>query len=36
MDKGSIVESGTHQELLDKNGVYSHMWAVQARKVKKY
>jgi ATP-binding cassette subfamily B protein len=35
MDKGSIVETGTHQELLDKNGVYSHMWAVQARKVKK-
>jgi ABC-type transport system involved in Fe-S cluster assembly fused permease/ATPase subunit len=35
MDKGSIVEIGTHQELLDKNGVYSYMWAVQARKVKK-
>ncbi len=35
MDKGSIVEVGTHQELLDKNGIYAHMWAVQSRKVKK-
>jgi len=25
-DKGEIVESGTHNELLSKNGFYSHMW----------
>lgn len=26
MEKGSICESGTHNELLAKNGVYSSMW----------
>ena len=25
-DKGSVVEEGTHQELLDKNGLYQSMW----------
>ncbi|HLP96889.1 MAG TPA: ABC transporter ATP-binding protein/permease [Sideroxyarcus sp.] len=29
MDKGCIVERGTHRELLDKRGVYARMWALQ-------
>ncbi len=30
LDGGSLVESGTHSELLAKNGLYSEMWAQQA------
>jgi len=26
MDQGQIVEQGTHNELLDENGLYSKMW----------
>ena len=29
LDSGKLAESGTHQELLDKNGLYAHLWAVQ-------
>lgn len=29
MDKGKIVERGTHQTLLEKSGVYADMWALQ-------
>ncbi len=29
MDHGRIVESGTHRELLERNGLYAHMWALQ-------
>ena len=29
MDKGVIVERGTHRELLAQQGVYSQMWALQ-------
>ncbi|MBI3902659.1 MAG: ABC transporter ATP-binding protein/permease [Nitrosomonadales bacterium] len=29
MDHGSIVERGTHRELLAQKGVYAHMWALQ-------
>ncbi len=29
MDKGRIVEQGTHQQLLEKNGLYADMWALQ-------
>ncbi len=31
MDKGEIVEEGTHQELLIKNGLYSHLYSLQFR-----
>ncbi|MCR5120461.1 MAG: ABC transporter ATP-binding protein/permease, partial [Lachnospiraceae bacterium] len=30
LEKGSIVEQGTHEELLSKNGKYAQMWKVQA------
>ena len=29
MDGGRIVERGSHQELLSREGVYAHMWALQ-------
>ncbi len=29
MDRGRIVERGTHNELLLRNGAYAHMWALQ-------
>jgi ATP-binding cassette subfamily B protein len=29
MDKGRIIERGTHRELLEKQGVYAQMWALQ-------
>jgi ATP-binding cassette, subfamily B, heavy metal transporter len=30
MDAGLIVESGSHAELLEKGGIYSRLWALQA------
>ena len=29
MDKGSIIERGSHRELLAANGAYAHMWTLQ-------
>ena len=29
LDQGKIVESGTHQELVQKNGLYESLWKVQ-------
>jgi len=29
MDDGRIIERGSHHELLERNGVYAHMWALQ-------
>lgn len=30
LDKGQIIEQGTHAELLARNGVYAHLWAHQS------
>ncbi|TRN24713.1 ABC transporter ATP-binding protein [Vibrio furnissii] len=29
LDKGQIVEQGTHQQLIDQHGIYAHLWAHQ-------
>ncbi|MBY8253324.1 ABC transporter ATP-binding protein/permease [Vibrio fluvialis] len=29
LDKGQILEQGTHQQLIDHNGIYAHLWAHQ-------
>lgn len=29
LDEGRIVEEGTHQQLIEKNGIYAHLWAHQ-------
>ena len=29
LDKGEIVESGTHESLLKKNGIYAQLWDIQ-------
>jgi ATP-binding cassette subfamily B protein len=31
MDKGRIVERGTHAQLLSANGLFAQMWALQQR-----
>ncbi len=30
MEYGELVESGTHEELLGKNGIYANLWQVQS------
>ena len=34
MDKGRIIERGSHRELLDRNGAYAQMWALQQQQAK--
>ena len=29
-DQGAIIEEGTHQELLERNGVYTKLWSHQS------
>ena len=31
MDKGQIIENGTHQELMDYQGAYAHLFKIQAK-----
>lgn len=33
LDKGRIVERGTHQQLLDLNGLYAKLWAAQSQNI---
>lgn len=35
MDEGEIIESGTHQSLMDKDGAYAHLYQQQLREDKK-
>ena len=35
MEKGRIIESGSHSELMEQNGTYSYMFNLQAEKYKK-
>jgi ABC-type multidrug transport system fused ATPase/permease subunit len=30
LDQGKIVESGNHQELLEKSGIYAGLWQAQS------
>jgi ABC-type multidrug transport system fused ATPase/permease subunit len=34
LDKGRLAESGTHQELLDKKGLYFKLWQDQTGKTR--
>jgi ATP-binding cassette, subfamily B, bacterial HlyB/CyaB len=29
MDKGRVVEAGSHQVLVERNGLYAHLWRLQ-------
>ena len=31
LDKGKLAEDGTHEELMDKNGLYAHLYQIQYR-----
>ncbi len=33
LEDGRIVERGTHEELLSENGLYAHLWGVQAGEI---
>lgn len=32
LDKGKIAESGTHDKLINHNGIYNHLWQIQTGK----
>ncbi len=34
-DKGQVIEDGTHQDLINKNGLYNKMWYTQRKNIKK-
>jgi ATP-binding cassette subfamily B protein len=34
LDKGKVVEQGSHQQLLEEEGLYSHLWQLQQEEEK--
>jgi ABC-type transport system involved in Fe-S cluster assembly fused permease/ATPase subunit len=34
LDKGEVKEQGNHQQLLERQGIYANLWAIQQRKAK--
>ena len=34
LDKGEIIERGTHKELISLNGEYSQMWEIQQQLIR--
>ena len=34
LDRGAVVEEGSHQQLLDKQGLYAHLWQLQQEEEK--
>jgi ATP-binding cassette subfamily B multidrug efflux pump len=34
MEQGQIIESGNHQALVEKNGRYAKLWAIQTGQTK--
>ena len=34
LDKGKVVEQGTHRQLLDQSGLYAHLWELQQEEEK--
>ena len=32
IEKGNIVEMGSHEKLIEKKGVYHHLWKLQTKK----
>jgi ATP-binding cassette, subfamily B, heavy metal transporter len=34
LDRGAVVEEGSHQQLLDKQGLYAHLWKLQQEEEK--
>ena len=34
LDKGKVVEQGSHQQLLEQAGLYAHLWQLQQEEEK--
>jgi len=36
LDKGKVKEQGSHQQLMDKGGIYAELWAIQQRQQRSF